>query len=325
MKRLLLVVCCIIVPCIVTAQTDTIVVKKHLTMITKTEGFRNYENIPLLNKTAAYIHSCFKKYADEVYYQPYDVEGKIYKNVVCRFGTSIDKPVAVIGAHYDVCGDQEGADDNASGVVALLELARMLHGKTLARPVELVAYTLEEPPYFRTPHMGSNIHALSLKEANTPVYGMVAIEMIGYFDDGKNSQDYPFKVMKLAYGTRGNFILQVKRSGHGEFVKNFSSQFDNADVDINRRSIKTPAMIEGMDFSDHMNYWNAGYDAMMITNSAFYRNKNYHETTDKMETLDIKRMSKVIDAIFYAVVNLDNLPEKPMKGIGKIFKKKKAD
>lgn len=305
----------------INAQTDTLLIKEHLKTITKTEGFRNHKNIALLDKTAAYIHSVFEKYADTTYYQTYEVKGKTYRNVICRFGTKINKPIIVAGAHYDVCGDQEGADDNASGVVGLLELARLLHKKELSRPIELVAYTLEEPPYFRTPYMGSNIHAQSLKENNIPVYGMLAIEMIGYFDDEKGSQNYPVKVMKVAYGTKGNFILLVKRSGYGEFVRNFSSQFNETE-DVRTRNIKAPAKVQGIDFSDHLNYWNAGYDALMVTNTAFYRNKNYHQTTDKMETLDIGKMSKVINAIYDALINIDKTASNSThKTIGKKGKK----
>lgn len=286
-------------------KSDTSFIKSHLTTITKTDGYRNYQNIPLLNEVADYIHEIFSHYADTTYFQPYEVNGEIYKNVICRFGSTIDEPIVVVGAHYDVCGDQEGADDNASGVAALLELARMLHNAELSRPIELVAYTLEEPPFFGTPNMGSNIHAQSLKQENIPVHGMVAIEMIGYFSDKSGSQDYPVKAMKLAYGKKGDFILLVKRSGYGDFVKQFSSQFSNAET-VETRNIKAPAKLQGVDFSDHRNYWNTGYDAMMVTNSAFYRNKNYHQTTDKMETLDIERMSGVIDAIYYALLNMDN-------------------
>ncbi len=312
-------------------KADTALVATHLRTITKTDGYRNYRNVPLLDRTAAYIHDHFARYADTVFYQPYQVKGKIYRNVVCRFGTGKaahgralqpwpSKPVVVVGAHYDVCGDQQGADDNASGVVALLELARMLHGTPLTRPVELVAYTLEEPPFFRTPHMGSNIHAQSLKASSTPVYGMVAIEMIGYFSDAPRSQDYPIGPMKVLYGRTGDYILLVKRSGYGDFVRAFSAQFDGAQTaaalpgrdhcageqaEVTVNHLKSPAKVQGIDFSDHLNYWNAGYDAMMVTNTAFFRNKNYHQPTDTMETLDIGRMSQVIDAIFHAVANID--------------------
>lgn len=293
------------------AQSDTILIKDHLTKITKTDGYRNHLNTKLLDQTAEYIFGVFDKYADTTFYQTYKVNGRTYRNVICRFGTAIKKPVMVLGAHYDVCGEQEGADDNASGVVGLLELARILENQSLTRPLELVAYTLEEPPYFRTPYMGSNIHAQSLVDSKTEVYGMAAIEMIGYFSDKKGSQGYPVKVMKVAYGTRGDFILLVKKSGHGDFVKNFSREFKDAQT-IETSNLKAPFEIEGIDFSDHLNYWNAGFDAMMVTNTAFFRNKNYHQKTDVMETLDIKRMADVIDAIAQAVLKIDEVPVSKM-------------
>ncbi|MFT4222537.1 M28 family peptidase [Dysgonomonas sp.] len=318
--KTLSVIIFILFPFTVKSQSSEEKITEHLTAITKTNGFRHYQNLPILNEVANYIHSVFSQYADTTYFQTYKVNGETYKNVVCRFGSDIKKPILVAGAHYDVCGDQEGADDNASGVAGILELARMLHGKTLSRPVELVAYTLEEPPFFRTPQMGSYIHAESLMKNNTPVYGMVALEMIGYFSDESGSQGYPIKPMKVIYGKTGNFILLVKRSGYGEFVKNFSSWFDNAET-IKTRNIKSPAKLQGIDFSDHLNYWKMGYDAMMVTNTAFYRNKNYHQTTDTMETLDINRMSKVIDAVYHAIVNIDKSNNKE---IGKKAIKKKG-
>lgn len=306
MKRLAIIITITVISLITGAyaQSDTTLIKNHLTTITKTDEYRNYKNIKALNQTAEYIFNTFQQYADTTYYQTYEVKGNTYKNVICRFGTKIDKPTMIIGAHYDVCGNQEGADDNASGVVALLEIVRMLKNKSLTRPLELVAYTLEEPPFFKTPHMGSYVHAKSLIDSKTKVYGMAALEMIGYFSDEKGSQNYPIKVMKVAYGTRGDFILLVKKKGYGDFVKNFSKEFINAET-IETSNFKAPFDIEGIDFSDHLNYWKFGFDAMMVTNSAFFRNKNYHQKTDKMETLDIKRMANVIDAIYHAILNID--------------------
>ncbi|MBK5721252.1 M28 family peptidase [Dysgonomonas sp. Marseille-P4677] len=312
----------IVITTTTTAQSDYRLIESHLTAITKTDGYRHYKNLPVLNQVAEYIYNIFGQYADTVYYQKYNVEGTEYKNVVCRFGTKIDKPVMVIGAHYDVCGNQEGADDNASGVVGVLELARLLHGKDVSRPIELVAYTLEEPPFFRTPQMGSYVHAKSLQDAGTPVYGMAAIEMIGYFDDESGSQDYPVKPLKVVYGSKADYILLVKKSGYGDFVENFSSWFGNAKT-IKTKNIKAPAKLQGIDFSDHLNYWKLGFDAMMVTNTAFYRNKNYHQTTDVMATLDIGRMAGVINAIYHAVLHIDKQPESK-KGTGKWSKKKSS-
>jgi hypothetical protein len=151
--------------------------------------------------------------------------------------------------------------------------------------------------------MGSYIHAKSLFDAGTKVYGMVVLEMIGYFDDKAKTQSYPVKVMKVAYGTRGNFILLARRTGAGEFVKKFSSGFKEV-ATIETENLKAPSKIQGIDFSDHLNYWKFGYDALMITNTAFYRNQNYHHTSDQMETLDIPKMMKVIDTTFSTIMNL---------------------
>ena len=188
------------------AQSDSALIVQHLTTITKTEGYRNYRNIPLLNQTAEYIFSVFSQYADTTYYQSYQIRDKTYMNVVCRLGIANDKPLVIIGAHYDVHGNTEGADDNASGVVGLLELVRILSKENLNYPVEIVAYTNEEQPYGWTHNMGSYVHAKSLRDAAVPVYGMATFEMIGYFNDRKNSQSYPIKFLKILFGSKGDFF-----------------------------------------------------------------------------------------------------------------------
>jgi hypothetical protein len=286
------------------AQSDSARIVQHLTIITKTEGYRNYRNVPLLNQTAEYIFSVFQQYVDTVFYQSYQVGNETYKNVVGRLGSANDKPLIVIGAHYDVYGDTEGADDNASAVVGLLELVRLLSKENLNYPIEFVAYTLEEPPFFRTENMGSFIHAKSLYDAETSVYGMVCLEMIGDFDDSPNSQRYPVEEMKHIFGDVGNFIMLAKQTEQGEFVREFSANFKEYASIITKSIEASPSEAHGIDFSDHLNYWELGYDALMITNTAFYRNPNYHRSSDTMETLDIPRMMKVIDATALAIINL---------------------
>jgi Zn-dependent M28 family amino/carboxypeptidase len=230
------------------------------------------------------------------------VDGNVYKNVLCSFGTENVKRI-IVGAHYDVCGDQEGADDNASGVVGLLELARMLKGKKLNHRIDLVAYTLEEPPYFRTENMGSHVHAKSLFDDKIDVLGMISIEMIAYFKDEKNSQSYPLKFLKLFYGNRGNFITLVKKFKAGSFANEFCKNFKKSHSLRTKKFVGPPAL-PGIDFSDHLNYWKYGFSAVMITDTSFYRNKNYHEATDTMETLDLKRMAKVIDGVFKSLFKI---------------------
>ena len=283
-------------------EIDTLSIRKHLNTIVNTKNPRNYRNIESLNYVADYIFKDFMKYADSVYYQSYLVDNIEYKNVVCVFGISNAKTI-VVGAHYDVCGNQDGADDNASGVVGLLELAKSLKGKKLKYRIEMVAYTLEEPPYFRTKNMGSFIHAKSLYENNTDVYGMFCLEMIGYFDDARKSQDYPIGPLSLIYGTRGNYITLVNKFSKGKFSRKFSKQFKNQRL-IKTKELMAPAKLPGIDFSDHLNYWAFDFSALMITDTAFYRNKNYHENTDTIETLDLLRMSQVIESVYQTLIKM---------------------
>jgi len=284
------------------AQSDTTLIKNYLKTLTKTPHFRNHNNINQLNFTADYIKSIFEKSSDSVSVQEYNVDQKTYKNIICSFGTENKKRI-IVGAHYDVCGDQEGADDNASGVTGLLELSRLLVGKKLNYRIDLVAYTLEEPPYFRTEFMGSYMHAKSLKELKAEVFGMISLEMIAYFKDEPKSQTYPLGILSIKYGNKGNYITLVKKFGSGEFVNRFSKNF-KASKNILTKTFASPPSLPGIDFSDHLNYWKFGYDAMMITDTSFYRNKNYHQKTDTMETLDIPRMSNVIDGVYNALIAL---------------------
>ncbi|MBB6371087.1 M28 family peptidase [Chryseobacterium shigense] len=281
---------------------DINLVKSHLEALTQTPEFRNHKNIGQLDAVADYIKQNFSKYGDSTVFQDYSVDGKIYKNVITSFGTENKKRI-IIGAHYDVCGDQKGADDNATGVTALLELARMLKDQKLNYRIDLVAYTLEEPPYFRTENMGSYIHAQYLKDHNIDVYGMASVEMIGYFKDEKDSQGYPLGILSWIYGNKGDFITLVKKFSAGNFVNNFSTQF-KASHQIKTETFTAPKFVKGIDFSDHLNYWNFGYSALMITDTSFFRNKNYHQTTDTLETLDLLKMTKVIDAIFLSLTHL---------------------
>jgi hypothetical protein len=145
---------------------------------------RNYQNVSSLDRAADYIFKEFSQCTTRVEIQRYPVNDKEYKNVIASFGPMKGERI-IVGAHYDVCGDQPGADDNGTGAAAVLELARLLSGlkPKLKRRIDLVAYSLEEPPYFRTPYMGSAIHAASLAKAKVKVQVMISIDMIGYFSE----------------------------------------------------------------------------------------------------------------------------------------------
>lgn len=279
---------------------DTTVIYSHLTTLTKTTSFRNHNNTEQLNQTAAYIKANFAAYADTVLEQEFIVSGRAYKNVIASFGTTNATRI-VVGAHYDVCGQQQGADDNASGVTGLLELARLLKDQPLKYRIDLVAFTLEEPPYFRTENMGSYVHAKSLADAGVAVYGMISLEMIGYFSDEKNSQSYPEGVPPQLFGDKGDYIALVTKVNAGKFEQKFCSAFKSADV-IKSHQYMGPPSMAGIDFSDHLNYWKFNFNALMITDTSFYRNRNYHTATDTIDTLDLRRMAKVIDGVFKALM-----------------------
>lgn len=284
-------------------RTDSARIRNDLAHITSTPRFRNHRNVDILDSVAAYIERELAVACDTVWYQPFMVNGAEYRNVVGSLGPR-DAPRIIIGAHYDVCGDQQGADDNGSGVAGLLELARLLSGETLKYRLDFVAYSLEEPPFFRTVHMGSYIHAKSLHDQRAPVKGMICLEMIGYFTDAPGSQRYPLGLLKLFYGGRGDYITIVGKYGGGAFAKRITKLMKKVPL-VTTRSFRGPASLPGVDFSDHLNYWAFGYSAVMVTNTSFYRNPNYHEPTDTVGTLDLGRMAAVIEQLHRSIRELD--------------------
>jgi len=286
-----------------TRLSDIKRIENDLTLITKTEKSRNYKNVKTLNYVAEYIFNELSKTCDTVFYQKYLVNNVEYKNVIGRINTNNEQEKIVIGAHYDVAGNQEGADDNASGITGMLELSRIISKNQINKKIEYVAYTLEEPPFFRTKKMGSYIHAKSLHEKKEHIRGMICLEMIGYYDDRENSQHYPIENMSLIYGNKGNFITVVEKYGNGSFGKEVLKGMQNSNL-IETKSFKGTSSMSGVDFSDHLNYWNFDYSAVMITNTAFNRNTNYHKSTDTMEKLDLNRMSLVIDELYLTLKDM---------------------
>lgn len=277
---------------------------RHVEVLTMTAESRNVYHVTTLDSIAKYIDSKFQSYGYQVENQEYEADYKKYRNVIASYGLK-DAPRLIVGAHYDVCGEQDGADDNASGIAGLLELARLiqLQKPDLPYRIDFVAYTLEEPPYFRSEFMGSAVHAKYLHDNDVKVLGMVCLEMIGYFTDQPHSQGYPSPILKLFYPSTGDFITVVGKIGQGSFLRNVKKSMV-AGSDIRVKSINAPAFIPGIDFSDHLNYWKYNYDAVMITNTAFYRNKRYHEAEDTIETLDFNRMKEVVNGVYNAITTL---------------------
>ena len=263
---------------------------------------RDEGHIENLDRVAGYIKSEFSQTTALVSEQPYRVQGKSYRNVIAQFGPESEERI-IVGAHYDTAGPLPGADDNASGVAGLIELARLLGRQPPPMRVELVAFTLEEPPYFRTTGMGSSVHAESLRKQNVRVRAMFNLEMIGYFSDAPGSQQLPAGILSAFYPSTGNFIGVVGQLGDWSLVRRTKAAIRRA-APVPVYSINAPSFVAGVDFSDQLNYWHAGYTAVMITDTAFYRDRNYHAAQDTAEKLDYKRMAMVVEGVYAAVAEL---------------------
>lgn len=264
---------------------------------------RNGQNAEGLDKAAAYIAQAFAAAGCDLREQPFELDHVTYRNVVCSFGPS-SAPRVVLGAHYDVAGDSNpGADDNASGVAGLLELARLLgrSDPSLSHRIDLVAFTLEEPPYFHTEQMGSHRYARSLFEAGVVLKVMVTVEMIGFFSDAPGSQGYPVGALAWIYPDRGDFIGVVGRAFDRSEVARVRGLMAGSD-DLPVHSINAPAALVEIDFSDHWSFWQFGYPAVMVTDTAFYRNPNYHRPSDLPETLDYRRMALTVEGLYRVAV-----------------------
>ncbi|MBL6989741.1 MAG: M28 family peptidase [Bacteriovoracaceae bacterium] len=285
---------------------DQIQLKKHVDFLSQIKPPRNFNNLKSLERAARYIEKYWTGLGLTVRRQKFKVEGKEYFNVITRIGTDKSKPLMVIGAHYDVFGDFPGADDNASAVSGLLELSfhlKKLDGK-LDKNFELVAYSLEEPPFFRSENMGSWVHAKDLFDQQVKVKLMVCLEMIGYFTEAPDSQDYPAEfLLKWIYPSVGDFIVLVGGIKEWFIMRKLKALFMQHSS-VNVESINAPATIPGIDFSDHLNYWKFGYPAIMVTDTSFYRNKNYHTEHDTSDTLNYPKMARVIKGVLAMVLKI---------------------
>lgn len=272
--------------------------------LTSIQPARQYLNLASLNKAADYIEAEFEKLGGTVTEQKYQVEGHEYRNIIASFGPPAAERL-IVGAHYDVCGEQPGADDNASAVAGLLETARLLQPQaaSLKRRIDFVAYSLEEPPFFATEHMGSAVHAQSLHAEKARVRAMLCYEMIGYFSDAPGSQQFPDAALAAHYPNTGNFIIVVGKQGQEALTQQVQTLMRaHSTIDVQRINLPASQALAGL--SDHRNYWHYGYEAVMINDTSFLRNPHYHQATDTIDTLDFARMAQVVNGVFGALLAL---------------------
>jgi hypothetical protein len=276
--------------------------RKHVEELAVTFAPRDYHHLENLNRARAYIAAEFARTGAELSQQVFTVERHEYANVIARFGPLTAERV-VVGAHYDAVAGTPGADDNASGVAGLLELAHLLGQKPPHARVELVAFTLEEPPFFGTSEMGSHVHAQSLRKEGVSVRGMLSLEMLGYYSDRPDSQQYPLPGLRALYSDRGNFIAIAGRLTDTSLVRRIKESMA-AVPGVPVYSINAPEDTPGISLSDNRSYWAHDYNAVMITDTSFFRNHNYHQAGDLPETLDYERLGKVVKQLHAAVFEL---------------------
>ena len=283
---------------------DSAALRRHVHTLSTQHPARSVDSPPSLFVTEAYLRAELHAMGYEVDAQEVRAEGRGWHNLVVRHGPRDAREIVVVGAHFDVCGDDNpGADDNATGVAVLLEVARLL--KTLNPPtdvpIELVAYTLEEPPYFATPLMGSAEHARKIADRGGSVRLMLSLEMLGYYSNERFSQRYPIPLLYAVYPSTGDFVALVGRPTDRAATRVAkSAMLANMSVDV--VSISAPPFVPGIDFSDHRSYWARGWPALMVTDTAFLRNTAYHEAGDTEERLDFAKLAEVTKGIYAAVV-----------------------
>ena len=255
--------------------------------------FRN--NRPRLRRAEDYIAGRLRAAGYRVEFQEYPSAGTVARNIIAsKPGASRPGETVLLGAHYDTY-DNPGADDNASGVACLLELAEYAAKKNFGRTVTFAAFANEEPPFFKTAGMGSAVYAHAALERRDDLKAVLILEMTGYFTERRLSQRYPPLIGPFMPG-RGNFIAQVSnvasRSLAGEADRAF-----RAATPLPLRTVSLPEFVPGVDYSDHRDFWKAGYKAVMFTDTAFYRNRNYHKDSDLPGTLNYAYMAAFTDGM----------------------------
>ena len=281
---------------------------KDVKFLTEIQPTRNFQNPQSLQKVVDYIskHMADSGFTPELQSWQAEAEGysNEYSNVICCYQPEKQKRL-IIGAHYDVCCETPGADDNASAVSGLLETIRIIGAEKpkLDFGIDFVAYCLEEPPFYGTNKMGSYVHAKSISGNKENIIGMICFEMIGYFSDSPGSQNYPNEALRLMYPSVGNFITAVGIEKYADF-NNLIYKGMKKGAKINVEKINMPSGLGLADMSDQRNYWKFGIPGMMINDTAFLRNPNYHQMTDTMDTLDYTKMAEVVNCTVNAVLNI---------------------
>jgi len=268
-------------------------------------GERHFRRPDALDEALSFIREELTRSQVPATDHPFEVSGRRFTNVEvivpARAGAT-ERGCIVVGAHYDTVPGTPGADDNATGVAALLEFARQLIHERFERSLRLVFFPNEEPPFFPDAGMGSAAYAAELRGASVDVHTMISLEMLGYYSDRPNSQRYP-PGLSLLYPSQGNFIGFVSNLGSRQRLRELKNAFI-ASSGFPCESLAAPEWTVVVGLSDHSSFWRQGYPGLMVTDTAFMRNPHYHQASDTADTLDFERFAQVTQGLVDAVKRL---------------------
>ncbi len=275
----------------------------HVRALAGAIGERNLFRYPALIRAAEYIEASFVSAGLEPVSQAYRVQGKAVRNIEVEIpGVDADAGIVVVGAHYDSVHGSPGANDNATGVAAVLELARAFQSRELRRTLRLVAFVNEEPPFSYTDAMGSVRYAERASERREKIEAMLSLETIGYYTDAPGSQRYPFP-LSLFYSDTGNFIGFVGNLKSKALVRRAVGSF-RTHAGFPSEGLAAPGWITGVGWSDHWSFWRAGYPALMVTDTALFRYQEYHTSADRPDVVQYPRFSRVVDGLVSVLMDL---------------------
>ncbi len=268
----------------------------HVTELCRNPAGRNFIEKKGLDAARKYIAGQFESSGYEVKFHEYQLNGDAVANIEVELtGISRPKAIIIVGAHYDAVPGAPGANDNGSGVAAILELADRFKDKSFQHTVRFLAFVNEEPPNSMTGNMGSYVYAKKIAEDKENIIAMFSLETIGYFSDETGSQHYP-PFFNLFYPKKGNFIAFVSNLGSRGLVTKSIRSFREHST-FPSEGIAAPAFIPGISWSDHWSFWKHGYPAIMITDTAPYRYPAYHTSEDTPEKVDYEKMVYVVKGI----------------------------
>jgi Zn-dependent M28 family amino/carboxypeptidase len=265
-------------------------------MLSDKIGIRNYQGYQNLLAAKEYLAQELTTAGYSVKNLDYSIENKTYTNLEVEIpGTTLADEILVIGAHYDSPFTSPGANDNGTGAAAVLALAReFAHSKPM-RTLRFVEFTNEEPPFFWTDNMGSMVYARQAKQRGDKIVGMFSLETLGYYSDTANSQQYP-PPLNLLYPNRGNFLGFIGNIESRELLRNTIRSF-RAQAKFPSEGAALPNALPGVGWSDHWAFWQQGYQAVMITDTATFRYPHYHTLADTVDKIDFDKLARVVSGI----------------------------